>query len=208
MTSADDVADPMSTQEAAERLGLAVRSVQLMVDRGELTGWRTPGGHRRIDRRSVESWRQGRAGVAQPARVHGERVRALLIEDSHHFQALIGLVLERHCPEVELSTADDGIDGLVKAAQLQPDLLLVDVMLPGIDGATLVARLRTLPAFAGTALVIVTSLGGEALQPFRLALDGLPVVHKSRLVDELPRVVGQALAQRHGGSRPLRPEGP
>ena len=37
-------------------LGMAVRSVQLMVDRGLLQAWRTPGGHRRIDSRSVQRW--------------------------------------------------------------------------------------------------------------------------------------------------------
>ena len=42
--------------EAAERLGMAVRSVQLMVDRGELQAWKTPGGHRRILRSSLDAW--------------------------------------------------------------------------------------------------------------------------------------------------------
>ena len=37
-------------------LGMAVRSVQLMVDRGLLQAWRTPGGQRRIDSRSVQRW--------------------------------------------------------------------------------------------------------------------------------------------------------
>ena len=45
-----------STREVAQALGLAVRSVQLMVDRGELQAWKTPGGHRRIARTSVQQW--------------------------------------------------------------------------------------------------------------------------------------------------------
>jgi excisionase family DNA binding protein len=46
----------LSTIEVARMLGMAVRSVQLMVDRGLLQAWRTPGGHRRIDSRSVQRW--------------------------------------------------------------------------------------------------------------------------------------------------------
>ena len=61
---------PTRTIEVARLLGLAVRSVQLMVDRGELEAWKTPGGHRRISRASVERWlaaRQGRrAGRRAP----------------------------------------------------------------------------------------------------------------------------------------------
>ena len=49
----DDMQEDFSTREVAQRLGMAVRSVQLMVDRGELQAWRTPGGHRRILRASL-----------------------------------------------------------------------------------------------------------------------------------------------------------
>ena len=52
--------DDCTTVEVARRLGLAVRSVQLMVDRGELEAWKTPGGHRRIRRQSVDRWLAGR----------------------------------------------------------------------------------------------------------------------------------------------------
>ena len=53
-------ADDLSTIEVAQMLGMAVRSVQLMVDRGELQAWKTPGGHRRISRASVDRWLAGR----------------------------------------------------------------------------------------------------------------------------------------------------
>ena len=58
-------ADHLSTLEVARRLGMAVRSVQLMVDRGELKAWKTPGGHRRIDRASVEQWQNNSRDRAQ-----------------------------------------------------------------------------------------------------------------------------------------------
>jgi len=46
----DNARDDVTSIEAARILGLAVRSVQLMVDRGDLQAWKTPGGHRRISR--------------------------------------------------------------------------------------------------------------------------------------------------------------
>ena len=60
---------PYTTIEVASLLGLAVQSVQLMVDRGELDAWKTPGGHRRISRASVERWlaSERRGGAAHPA---------------------------------------------------------------------------------------------------------------------------------------------
>src|SRR6218665_1733969 len=97
-----------STLEVARQLGLAVRSVQLMVDRGELEAWKTPGGHRRIVRASVERWvaQRGAASVpavavavgssATPAPEAGSCI--LLIEDSVHFQNLVSLLVRQHCP--------------------------------------------------------------------------------------------------------------
>jgi excisionase family DNA binding protein len=50
------LAEPLSTRQVAQLLGVTVRTVQLMVDRGELAAWKTPGGHRRITPASVQAW--------------------------------------------------------------------------------------------------------------------------------------------------------
>jgi excisionase family DNA binding protein len=194
-----------STLEVARWLGLAVRSVQLMVDRGELDAWKTPGGHRRIARASVERWlatRGERTAVKPPAplavasspspSVSSAR-RLLLIEDSRHYQNLISLLLRQQFPALELHVADDGIAGLALAGHLQPDVMLVDILLPGIDGATLILGLRANPLFAGSRLIVITSLSGPELEPYAYALAGLPVLHKPRLVAELPPLLEAAL---------------
>ncbi len=186
-----------STREVAERLGMAVRSVQTMVDRGELEAWKTPGGHRRISVASVERWLASRRlGTTSPAPValRGGGRRALLIEDSKHFQNLIGLLLRQQFPDLALDVADDGITGLAMAGRLQPDLLMVDILLPGIDGAMLIGNLRAHPQFASMRLLVVTSLDAAQLAQHRYALEGVPVVHKSRLAAELPAQLRELLA--------------
>lgn len=218
-----------STRDVARVLGMAVRSVQLMVDRGELEAWKTPGGHRRIAKASLERWlarRQGgtlAAPLAAPAsppvadaltkqgpigRVDGRGEqrpagpmldvaaparRVLLIEDSTHFQTLVKLLMAHHFPDVQLHVADDGIVGLAMAGELKPDVLIVDILLPGIDGPTLIVRLRSHPQFQGSRLVVVTSLDDEQRSPYGFALAGLPVVHKPRLAQELPGLLAEWL---------------
>ena len=205
-----------TTREVAQALGMAVRSVQLMVDRGELQAWKTPGGHRRIARASVLQWLQSRpASTAAPALLPAPppsvalagstalappppaprpRPCVLLIEDSTHFQNLVQLLLAHEFPEVDLHLAQDGIVGLAMAGQLQPDVLLVDILLPGIDGATLVARLRTHPQFQHSRLIVITSLDANERSRYAFALEGLPVVHKPQLVQELPALLRAMLA--------------
>jgi excisionase family DNA binding protein len=193
-----------STLQVARLLGMAVRSVQMMVDRGELEAWKTPGGHRRISRESVQRWRASRQGAvlrAGAAAAPGEAVsaaaavvqRVLLIEDSKHFQNLVSLLLKRSFPQVELHVADDGIAGLAMAGQLQPDVLIVDILLPGIDGATLITSLRSHPQFKRSQLIVVTSLDEAQRAAYAFALEGVPVVHKPQLVGALPPLLKAAL---------------
>jgi DNA-binding response OmpR family regulator len=113
----------------------------------------------------------------------------LLIEDSTHFQTLVKLLMAHHFPSVHLHVADDGIVGLAMAGELKPDVLIVDILLPGIDGATLIARLRSHPQFQRSRLIVVTSLDEEQRGPYGFALAGLPVVHKPRLAQELPALL-------------------
>jgi len=202
-----------TTIEAAALLGLAVRSVQLMVDRGDLQAWKTPGGHRRISRESVHRWRDAQSGAAVPEDAHpgdpGQGAasarhapRVLLIEDSTHFQNLVSLLVKQHFPEVDLRVAADGIVGLAMVGQWQPDVLIVDILLPGIDGATLITSLRTHPQFKGHRLIVVTSLGLDERAPYQFALSDLPVIHKPRLVAELPALLRASIAAGAGAPAP------
>jgi excisionase family DNA binding protein len=209
--------DEFTTIEVAQQLGMSVRSVQMMVDRGDLQAWKTPGGHRRISRTSLERWRDSRGGAtatataitvaaAAPQAVRGPsaaamartasplpKARVLLIDDSLHFQKLVALLMQRHFPNVDLQVADDGIAGLALYGQLKPDVLVVDILLPGIDGATLITSLRSHPQFAASRLAVVTSLAESERAPYAFALENVPVIHKPRLVAELPRLLGKWL---------------
>ncbi|MGM9483086.1 helix-turn-helix domain-containing protein [Roseateles sp. NT4] len=199
-TTVPPVPDTCSTTEAAQQLGMAVRSVQLMVDRGELQAWKTPGGHRRILRSSLDSWLASRAGTvaAAPSSVGAQPderpVTLLLIEDSVHFQNLISLVVKRELPDAELHVASDGIAGLAMAGRLEPDVLLIDILLPGIDGAALITSLRSHPQFARSRLIVVTALDAAQRAPYAFALEGVPLVHKTALVTELPPLLAEAVA--------------
>ena len=189
--------EPYTTIEVASLLGLAVRSVQLMVDRGELDAWKTPGGHRRISRASVERWlaerRGGRSAESSPQRSARRAPRVLLIEDSVHFQNLVRLLVGQKFPQVELHVADEGFAGLAMAGQLQPDVLIVDILLPGIDGATLITSLRSHPQFRRSRLIVITSLDEAQREPYAFALADVPVVHKPELVAQLPGLLADAL---------------
>ena len=205
-------AEYLTTYQVAHLIGVTVRSVQMMVNRGELRGWRTPGGHRRIHKESLDRWlafhkvANDNTKVAQRSTLAnsapGKRGKTvLLIEDSVYFQNLVSLLFAEFFSDLDLQLASDGVVGLAMAGQLQPDVLIVDILLPGINGATLITSLRSNAFFARTQLIVLTSLSEEQLKPYQFALKGVAVVHKPQMMNELPpilmKMLGMAPAELH-----------
>jgi DNA-binding response OmpR family regulator len=83
--------------------------------------------------------------------------RILLVEDDPSAIRLVSFTLEQEGYEV--LTASNGLEGLRKAREEKPDLLVLDVMLPGLDGFEVCQRLR---ADAETASLPVLMLSAKA----------------------------------------------
>lgn len=100
---------------------------------------------------------RGEALVQQQSQeqVAGKVWQVLVVDDSINTREIEKEVLEAHGFVVGL--AKDGADGLRKAQQQQYDAVLTDVEMPIMDGFTLTEKLRELPAYAGTPIIIVTS---------------------------------------------------
>jgi two-component system, OmpR family, alkaline phosphatase synthesis response regulator PhoP len=64
----------------------------------------------------------------------------------------------------EVYTAKDGDDALVKAKQLKPDLIILDIMMPKKSGVEVCSILRTQPAFKDTLIIFLTALSDESSQ--------------------------------------------
>ena len=81
--------------------------------------------------------------------------RILFIDDDIDTLKLVGLMLERQ--GYEIAVASDGMSGLTKAATELPDLILLDVMMPDLDGLEVTRRLRADPALAHIPIIMFTA---------------------------------------------------
>jgi two-component system, cell cycle response regulator DivK len=79
----------------------------------------------------------------------------LLIEDNEQNRYLVTFLLEQHGHKVV--AAFDGPRGIEMAGTLAPDLILLDIQLPGMDGYAVARALRGLGALQGTPIIAVTS---------------------------------------------------
>jgi CheY-like chemotaxis protein len=81
--------------------------------------------------------------------------RILLIEDNAQNSYLTCFLLEHRGHEVRVATT--GPEGLTMAAQMQPDLILLDIQLPGMDGHAVARRLKSDPQLRAVPVIAVTS---------------------------------------------------
>jgi excisionase family DNA binding protein len=149
--------DVCSTREAADRLGVSLRTVQLWSEAGLLRAWKTPGGHRRILTASVDELLQRRTGVA-PRRPPGHPYEVLVVEDEPDFRQLFELHLRSWSLPIHFSSAPSGFDALMQIGASQPDLLITDLRMPGIDGFEMLRALKASGAISELAIIVVTAL--------------------------------------------------
>lgn len=81
--------------------------------------------------------------------------RILIVEDQADVAQLIDVVLKGEGYTVAI--AKDGAQGLMLARDWNPDLILMDIMLPGVDGGTLIARLRQEPETAELPIIAMSA---------------------------------------------------
>lgn len=86
--------------------------------------------------------------------------RILIVDDETFIRLLLHRTLEDLEMEgVEIHFAEDGLSGLEMARRLHPDLVLLDLMMPGMDGAAVCRAIRGDPALVGTHVVVLTAKG-------------------------------------------------
>jgi DNA-binding response OmpR family regulator len=83
--------------------------------------------------------------------------RVLVVEDDATISALLTKVLSQHYRVV---SASDGAQALAQAERFQPQLVILDVMMPGMDGYMTAQRLRMLPVMKNVPLIFLTAKGG------------------------------------------------
>ena len=126
--------------------------------------------------------------------------RVLIIEDSADIAELIKHYLDR--AGYDTVVHGSGRDGLVAARQSPPDLVLLDVMLPGMDGMQVCQALRAEPTTSGLPILMLTARGEEADRVRGLELGADDYVTKPFSPKELVARVGALLRR---ADRSLKP---
>jgi excisionase family DNA binding protein len=129
-----------TTHEVSRLLHVNPRSVINWIEQDLLPSYRTPGGHRRIRHDDLLAFLR-KHQIPTPASLVEGKFNILVVDDEPEIVELIRSFLERS-GSYEISTASDGISALIEVGRVKPDLLILDIMIPGVDGVEVCRRIK------------------------------------------------------------------
>ncbi len=157
-----------STREAAAILNVAVSTIQLWTNNGLLTAWVTGGGHRRITRSSVEHiLKQQQVLTTSSA---AAQLTVMVVEDDAQQLRLYEKQFKASQLDVNVTTATDGYEGLMKIGRILPGVIIADLMMPNLDGFQMIRAMKKMPELQNSLIIVVTGLRDEEIK----AKGGLP----------------------------------
>ena len=167
--SADDYC---GTSYAARLLGLSVATVQSLVEKGEIDAWKTLGGHRRIALKSIYAY-LAKAGLpsAKTAADLGSRLRVLVVEDDADLLELYRCNFENWDLPVDCTLMTSALEALMDIASMQPNLLITDLSMPGLDGIEMLKALHRNQNLTDLHIIVISGLEPAAIE----ARGGLPL---------------------------------
>ena len=80
--------------------------------------------------------------------------KILLVDDE---PSILKTLQKRLEPHYDVVTATDGLEGIERALQARPDLIITDVMMPTMDGFTFLRKLRDKPQLSGIPVIVLTA---------------------------------------------------
>jgi two-component system, OmpR family, response regulator len=160
--------DVYTTGEAAEVCKVSQQTIIRCFDAGRLGGFRVPGSKfRRIPREALIKFMKDNA-IPLDNLVSGRR-KVLVVDDDAEIVELFVDVLNRD-GRFEVRTASSGYDAGVLTQEFQPDLMILDYMLPDINGNVVCQTIRNNPKFEHMKIIIVSGVvNQEEIDELKLA---------------------------------------
>ena len=168
--SHDTLEDYCGTTYAAKLLGLSVGTIQTLVEKNELQAWKTQGGHRRISMPSIREYQRKHNMPQTNDEADQPQLKVLAVDDDPVVLEMLRQ-FSLHCQfPVDLSTMSSGLEALIDIASIQPNVLIVDLNMPDVDGFEVLRKLRSNVQFDKMSCLAVSALTPEEIE----ARGGLP----------------------------------
>ncbi|RKX96253.1 MAG: histidine kinase [Spirochaetes bacterium] len=134
-----------------------IRTVIRWIETGKLKAYTTPGGHRRVKWSDLINFlTQNRMPIPKELE-EGRKKKILVVDDDHDFLEIAKKMLEK-IPDAEVKTTSSGFDAGILVAEWNPDIILLDFIIPDLDGFEVTKKLKSNPKLKKIPIIAVTSI--------------------------------------------------
>ncbi len=175
----------LTPNEVANLLMVSPITVRQWAQKGLLQAHTTAGGHRRFSREVIEAFARER-GIELPR----SKPRLLIVDDNRELNAYLAALFGAHVPDLEISSAYDGFEAGRQVQAHKPTVVLLDIMMPGIDGIEVCRSLKDGPDTANIRVVAMTGYFTPELEKKILAAGAQVLLKKPFSSEEVLRECG------------------
>lgn len=148
-----------TTSEVARYCAVTNDGVLKWIKSGKLRAFSTPGGHYRI---SAEDFREFLQRYDMPIdesffRGSKKQRTVLVVDDEPDIRDIVSRVLQELDEDMRIEEAADGYEASIKVGSLAPDLVIMDLMMPRVDGLSLCRSIRDNPETRGIKVLAITA---------------------------------------------------
>jgi len=153
----------LTTGEIADYCQVSRVTVFQWIRKEQIPAFSTPGGHYRVKLSDFRRFLEKYDMPVDPAFFSRDRDRVLVVDDDPQVVNLMLRALETDVrgEKLELETAADGFEAGLKIASFKPHLILLDLMMPGLDGFKVCEQVKSNPETEHVKVLIVTGYGSE-----------------------------------------------
>jgi excisionase family DNA binding protein len=159
----------LTTFEISEICEVNPTTVQNWVKEGKLKAHSTPGGHRRIRRQDLIEFMK-EFGMPIPEALAEPPPYILIVDDEVDMLDMLSDLMSAGEEELEVARAQRGVDALLMIGERKPDLLILDIMMPGMNGIEVCERLKSGSPNRNLKIVAITGDHDPAVRERALAV--------------------------------------
>lgn len=179
-----------STSEVAKYCHVTADTIRKWAEAGRIQVFKTPGGHRRIRRSDlIRFLHENHIPVHEDLDQSGFKV--LVVDDEKAVISVIRRFLERARTPFQIATASDGYEAGSQVATFRPNIIFLDLRLPGIDGFEVCRRIKNNPDTADTKIIAMTGYYEGDVAQRVVDLGASMLLQKPFTPDDLRRALAQ-----------------
>lgn len=150
----------LSPAQAGKLCDTSYNSIKRWVKAGKLKGHKTPGGYHKISKNDLFSMMK-EYDIPIPDEFEIARKKILIVDDDEHVRESIMRYLRMNGNNFEVTSAKDGFEAGILVTQFKPDLIVLDLMIPKMDGFSVCKNLKSNPKTKDIIILVLTGFSTE-----------------------------------------------